>query len=140
VRLREEVVAAGLDALHAVGGVVERRDEDDGRARGARVALEAPAHLEAGQAVGDAEVPGGHAHVEQADVGSRRERQGERAGPVLREDGAEAEQLQLVREELDVGGHVVGDQHERRLAAVPPGPRPRAERRPAGGRHVRVAR
>jgi hypothetical protein len=127
VRLRQELVAAGLDGLHAVGRVVERRDEDDRRARRARVALEPPAHLEAGGAVGHAEVAGGHRHVEQADVRAPLERQREGARPVVGGDRPVPEELKLIGEQLHVGRHVVGDEDERRVGvAAVAAARPRA--------------
>ena len=113
VRLEQEVVAAGLDALHPVGRVVERGDEDDGDARRARVALDAAAHFEAGIAVGDPEVAGRHRDVENAEVGMVLEAGGHRPGAVVGSDRAKPEQGQLVGQQLDVGVDVVGDEDER---------------------------
>ena len=69
VRLGEKIVAAGFDRLHAIGGVVERRDEDDGNVLRARIALDAPANLEAGGSIVAAEITGRHRHVEDTEIG-----------------------------------------------------------------------
>ena len=115
VRLGEEVVAAGLDRLDAIGRVVERRDEDDGNALRARIALDAAADLESRRAIVDAEVAGGHRHVEDAEVGTMLEARGERRRSVRGGDGAEAQHVQLIEQQLDVRRDVVGDENQRRI-------------------------
>ena len=58
--LGQEIVGAGIEPLHAVARLVERRHHDDRNMSGHGRVLEPPAHLEA--------VHAGHHHVEQDDV------------------------------------------------------------------------
>jgi hypothetical protein len=115
VRLREEVVATGLDGLDAIGGIVERGHEDHGDARRTRVALDAAAHLESGRTIIDAEVAGGHRHVEDAQVRLLLEARLQRGWAVVRCDRAKAEHVQLVKEQLHVRGDVVRHEDDRRV-------------------------
>src|SRR5690242_5651238 len=64
VRFREEVVAARLDGLYAIGGIVERRHEDDRYALRSRVALDAPTNLETRGAIVHPQIAGRHRDVE----------------------------------------------------------------------------
>ena len=66
-----------------------------------------------GARVVDAEVAGGHRHVEDAEVGMAFGADPQRRRAVVGRDGAEAEDVQLVEEELHVRGHVVRDEDER---------------------------
>ena len=113
MRLGEEIVAAGLDRLHAVGRVVQRRDEDDRDARRARIALDPAAHLEAGAAVVASQIARGHRHVEDAEIRFVLEARDKRAGPVGRGDRAKSEHVELIEEKLDVRRDVVRDENER---------------------------
>ena len=113
VRFREKIVAAGLDRFHAVAGVAKRGHEDHGDARGARVAFHAAAHFEAGRAVIDAEVTGGHRDVENREIGAAVETRRQRRRRITRHHGAKAERFELVDEQLDVRIHIVGNEDQR---------------------------
>jgi hypothetical protein len=115
VRLREEVVPARLDRLHPIRRVVEGRDEDDRDARRARIALDAPADLEPGGPVVDAEVPRRHRDVEDAEVRHLVEADLHRRRSVGRGDRPEAQDVELVEQQLHVRRHVVGDEDDRRV-------------------------
>ncbi len=114
MRLRQKVVAAGLDRLHAIGRVVERGDEDDGDACGARIALEPPADLEARGAVVAAEGARRHRDVENAEVRPVRVAGVDRRRAIDRFDDAVAERAELIVQQLDVRRNVVGDENQRR--------------------------
>ena len=111
MRLGEKVVAAGLDAAHPVAGVVERGDEYHRNAGGARVALDAAADFEPGGAVVDAEVARRHRDIEDAEIGMMLEGRRHRGRSV---DGGYrfvTQAVQLVEQQLDVGGNVVSDEN-----------------------------
>src|SRR6185503_690389 len=95
VRLRQEVVATGLDRLDAIRGVVERRDEDDGDPRRARIALDAATDLEAGRAVVDTQIARRHRDVENAEVGMSFGAHAKGRGAIVRRHGPEAEDVKL---------------------------------------------
>ena len=117
VRLGQKIVAASLDGLHPIAGVVERRDEYHWNARRARVALDTPADLEAGGPVVTPQVAGWHRDIENAKVGAMRGRRFNRRRSVLGGDRAIAEHVELVEQQLHVGGHVVRHENERALVS-----------------------
>ncbi len=73
-RLGEEIVGAGFQPLHPVGGLVERGDHDHRNMLGARLGLQPPADLET--------VHAGHHHVEQDHVGPLPRADMQRLGPL----------------------------------------------------------
>src|SRR6185437_796646 len=115
VRLGQKVVAASFDTFHAVGGVVQRRHEDDWNARSPWVALDTATHFESRGSVIDAQLPGGHRDVENTQVGVMLDARSDRRRPIDGRDRAEAQSLQLVEQKLHVRRHIVGDQNERWL-------------------------
>ena len=101
-RLAEEVVGAGVEALGALLGRVERGDEDDRQHRVRRVGADRAAHVVAAHA--------GHHHVEQDEVGPLGGEHGERLGARGRGAGAVALRREQVGEQLDVQRDVVDDE------------------------------
>jgi len=111
VRLGKKVVAAGLDTANAVARVVERGDEYHWNSRGARIALDAAANLETGGAIVDAEIPGRHRHIEYAEIRMMLEGRRNRRRSVDGRYRLVAEAVQLVEQQLDVGGNVVSNEN-----------------------------
>ena len=111
-RLGEEIVGAGFQPAHAVGGAVERGDHHDGNEMRRRVRLQPAAHLEA--------VHVGHHDVEQDDVafGARADRQ--RLGAVRCGRHVEIFGRQARFQQLDVGGNIIDDQNTRGHGNSPP--------------------
>ena len=120
VRLGKKIVATGLDPADPVAGVVQRRDENHRYARSSGIALYAAANLEAGGPIIHPEISCGHGDVEYAEIGVPLERGGYCRRAVSGGGGRIAQTVQLVEQELDVGGDVVRYEYELglRLARV----------------------
>ena len=104
-RLGDEIVGAGLEAAHAVGWTVERRDHHDGQMRGRNVALEASADLET--------IHLGHHDVEQNDVAKGLFTDRDRFGAARCRQDVEIFRAEPSFEQLAVGGVVVDDENTR---------------------------
>ena len=109
---RAEIVGPGLKPRDTVRRLITRGDHDDRQIGRPRIGLDTPADFEAGVAVIAAEVARRHRDVEDAEIGAMLEARREGAGPVRRGDGAKAEDVQLVEQELDVRRDVVGDENQ----------------------------
>jgi len=116
-RLGEEVVRAGLQAPHAVGGLVERRHHDDGDMGGARIGLQPLADLET--------VDAGHHDVEQDEIDLRALADGQRIVAVLGRQHVEIFGEQPRFEQLHIGRNVVDDEDACRHADASRLTRPR---------------
>src|SRR5437868_10202995 len=112
VRLGKKIVATGLDPADPVAGVVQRRDENHRYARSSGIALYAAANLEAGGPIIHPEISCGHGDVEYAEIGVPLERGGYCRRAVSGGGGRIAQAVQLVEQELDVGGDVVRYEYE----------------------------
>ena len=104
-RLGQEIVGAGVEPAHAVGGAVERGDHHDGNEMGRRIGLQPAADLET--------VHVGHHDVEQDDVAFGARADLERLGAVGGGQHVEIFGRQPGFQQLDVGGNVVDDQDTR---------------------------
>ena len=100
-RFCEEVVCAGLEAAHLVGGVAERRDQDDRDQSGGGVFLE--------RAAGFVAVPSRHHDVHQHQVGLFARDEVERLVAVGRGKDDVAVARQLPRQQPHIRGLVIND-------------------------------
>ena len=76
------------------------------------IALDAAANLESGGSGIHAKVAGRHRHVEDAEIRRMLEAGRDRGRSVVRRDGAIAECVQLVEQQLDVGRNVIGNEDD----------------------------
>ena len=102
-RLAEEVVGAGVQALGALLGRVERRHQDDRQHRVRRVGADRAADVVAAHSR--------HHHVEQDEIGRLGGDRRQRLGAGGRGGRAVALHRQQVGEQLDVQRNVVDDEH-----------------------------
>ncbi len=104
-RLGQEIVGAGLEAAHAIGRAVQRRDHDHRNEMRRRIGFQPAADFET--------VDVGHHHVEQDDVAFGARADLKRLGAVARGQHVEILGRQPRFQQLDVGGNVVDDQNTR---------------------------
>ena len=81
------------------------------------IALDAAAHLESGGPVVDAEVAGRHRHVEDAEIGMMLEGRRYRGRSIDGGYRLVTEAVQLIEQQLDVGGNVVSNEND--LGLIP---------------------
>ena len=102
-RLGEEIVGAGVEALHPFSVRVQRRYQDDGQHLKVRVSAQGTADRKA--------VHPGHDHIQQDQIGDPFSDGGETTLAVARAAHLKAVHREQVGQQADIGGIVVHDQN-----------------------------